>query len=60
MWRALASLPERQRIAVVLRYYEDLSERQTAEILRCSIRAVNQLVARAIAALRERIGGQDG
>jgi RNA polymerase sigma-70 factor (sigma-E family) len=60
MWRALASLPERQRSAIVLRYYEDLSEQQTAEILRCSVRAANQLVARAIASLRERIGGEDG
>jgi RNA polymerase sigma-70 factor (sigma-E family) len=60
LWRGLASLPERQRVAIVLRYYEDLSEQQTAEILRCSVRSVNQLVVRGMATLRERIGGEDG
>jgi RNA polymerase sigma factor (sigma-70 family) len=33
---SLALLPPRQRAAIVLRYYEDLSEEQTAELLRCS------------------------
>ncbi len=56
MWRAVQTLPARQRAAIVLRFYEDLSERQTAEILRCSTGAANQLTARAIAALRDRIG----
>ena len=36
LWRALAQLPARQRAALVLRYYEDLSERETAEVLGCS------------------------
>jgi DNA-directed RNA polymerase specialized sigma24 family protein len=40
---------------VVLRYYEDLSEEQTADAMRCSPRAVNALVSRAMAALRQRI-----
>jgi RNA polymerase sigma-70 factor (sigma-E family) len=47
VWRALRALPPRQRAAIVLRYYEDLSERDTAEILRCSIPAVKGLTARA-------------
>src|SRR5437764_686009 len=34
LWSALLRLPERQRAAIVLRFYEDLSEAQTAEILR--------------------------
>jgi RNA polymerase sigma factor (sigma-70 family) len=55
LWRALRDLPHRQRAAVVLRYYEDLSEERVAEALRCSPRAVNALVSRAMAALRERI-----
>jgi DNA-directed RNA polymerase specialized sigma24 family protein len=36
LWRAVLDLPPRQRTAVVLRFYEDLSEQQTAEVLRCS------------------------
>jgi RNA polymerase sigma factor (sigma-70 family) len=55
LWRALGELPHRQRTAVVLRYYEDLSEEQTADAMRCSPRAVNALVSRAMAALRQRI-----
>jgi RNA polymerase sigma-70 factor (sigma-E family) len=56
MWQAILGLPPRQRAAIVLRYYEDLSERQSAEILRCSVGALNQLVTRAMATLRARIG----
>jgi RNA polymerase sigma-70 factor (sigma-E family) len=55
MWRALGTLPRRQRAAIVLRYYEDLSERETAQILRCSVGAANQLVARGMTALREHL-----
>src|SRR5262245_2000513 len=36
MHQALLRLPERQRAAMVLRFYEDLSDVQTGEILRCS------------------------
>lgn len=56
MWHAILALPPRQRAAIVLRYYEDLSERQAAEVLRCSVGALNQLVVRATASLRDRIG----
>jgi RNA polymerase sigma-70 factor (sigma-E family) len=59
LWRALLGLPERQRAAVVLRYYEDLSERETAEILRCSVSAVKSLVTRAFETLRDRIGSEE-
>jgi RNA polymerase sigma-70 factor (sigma-E family) len=59
LWAALLALPARQRAALVLRYYEDLSERQTAEILGSSVAAVRSLVARGIEALRERIRGED-
>ena len=55
MWAAILALPYRQRAAVVLRFYEDLSEQQTGEMLRCSPRAVNALVSRAMAALRQGI-----
>jgi len=56
MWHAILGLPPRQRAAIVLRYYEDLSEQQAAEVLRCSVGALNQLVVRAMANLRARIG----
>jgi RNA polymerase sigma-70 factor (sigma-E family) len=55
MWRALQQLPERQRAALVLRYYEDLSEREAAEILRCSTSALKSLVARGMDTLRGKI-----
>lgn len=59
LWRALQALPERQRAAIVLRFYEDLSEQQSAQILRCSPGALNQLVARGVASLREQIGDDE-
>ncbi|GBC86145.1 ECF RNA polymerase sigma factor SigE [bacterium HR12] len=55
LWRALLDLPPRQRAAIVLRYYEDLSERETAEVLGCSRAAAKALVARGMEALRDRI-----
>jgi RNA polymerase sigma-70 factor (sigma-E family) len=56
LWGALHTLPERQRAAIVLRFYEDMSEHQSAEILGCSTAALNQLVVRGMAALRTQIG----
>jgi RNA polymerase sigma-70 factor (sigma-E family) len=52
LWRALGTLPPRQRAALVLRYYEDLSEHDTADVLGCSVAAVKSLVARGSEALR--------
>lgn len=49
---ALAQLPERQRAAVVLRFYADLSERETADALGCAPGTVGSLVHRALATLR--------
>lgn len=59
VWRALQRLPERQRAAIVLRFYEDLSERGAADVLRCSTGALNQLVARAMTALRDDLGSEE-
>jgi RNA polymerase sigma factor (sigma-70 family) len=56
LWHAILGLPPRQRAAIVLRFYEDLSEWQAADILRCSVKALNQLVVRAMKTLRTRIG----
>ena len=52
----LGRLPLRQRTAVVLRYYEDLSEHQTGDVMGCSDAAVRSLVARAMETLRQRLG----
>jgi RNA polymerase sigma-70 factor (sigma-E family) len=52
VWSAIQRLPFRQRAAVVLRYYEDRSEADTARTLGCSDRAVNALVSRAMSSLR--------
>jgi RNA polymerase sigma-70 factor (sigma-E family) len=52
---ALARLPVRQRSAVVLRFYADLSERETAEALGCPTGTVGSLLHRALARLREQI-----
>ncbi|NUP21750.1 MAG: SigE family RNA polymerase sigma factor [Streptomyces sp.] len=53
MWRAIMRLPARQRAMVVLRYYEDLSEVQTAEVLGVSVGTVKSAVSRALGKLRE-------
>ncbi|GAA5016633.1 SigE family RNA polymerase sigma factor [Terrabacter aeriphilus] len=52
LWRALARLPKRQRAVVVLRFYEDLSEAETAEIMQCSVGTVKSQASRALAKLR--------
>lgn len=54
--RALAELPVRQRSAVVLRYYLDLSEAETADALQCPTGTVKSLTARGLAALRTSLG----
>lgn len=59
MWRRVLRLPPRQRAVLVLRYYEDLSERETAAAMRCSVAAVKSLTARATSALREGIRGEE-
>jgi RNA polymerase sigma-70 factor (sigma-E family) len=50
---ALLELPIRQRTAIVLRYYEDLSERQAADAMGISDGAVKSLVARGMDTLRK-------
>lgn len=49
---ALRALPHRQRAALVLRYCEDLSEQDTADVLGTSVKAVKGLITRGLAALR--------
>ncbi|MDQ1287284.1 MAG: hypothetical protein QG622_849 [Actinomycetota bacterium] len=50
--RLIASLPPRQRAVIALRYYEDLSDGQIAELLNCRPTTVRSQACRALATLR--------
>jgi RNA polymerase sigma factor (sigma-70 family) len=52
MRRALLQLSPRVRAAVVLRYFEDLSEADTADVMGCSRSTVNNHVSKGLASLR--------
>jgi RNA polymerase sigma-70 factor (sigma-E family) len=54
--RLLAQLPPRQRTAVVLRYWEELSEAETAEVMGCSVGTVKSATSRGLCRLRELSG----
>ncbi|MEP6665134.1 MAG: SigE family RNA polymerase sigma factor [Nocardioidaceae bacterium] len=60
MWQVVQTLPPKQRAAVVLRYYEDLSEAETAAVLGCSVGNVKSQTSRAIAALRTTLAANPG
>jgi len=55
--RAIVQLPESQRMALILRRYEEMSYEQIAEILDLSVPAVKSVLFRARTELRERLGG---
>ncbi|MFL6139983.1 MAG: SigE family RNA polymerase sigma factor [Frankiaceae bacterium] len=57
MWALLRTLPPGQRACMVLRYYEDLSEREVAEVLGCSAGSVKRQTSRAMDKLRAALGG---
>jgi RNA polymerase sigma-70 factor (sigma-E family) len=58
LWNELQRLAYRQRCAVVLRYYEDLSEHQAADLLGCSVGALKALTRRAMEQLRANVGSE--
>ncbi len=59
MWGLCGELPARQRVAIVLRYYEGMQYGEIAEILDCSEGTVRSQVHRALATLRRRLDGED-
>jgi RNA polymerase sigma-70 factor (sigma-E family) len=52
MWEALRQLPPRQRAVVVLRFYEDLSERDIADLMKVSPGTVKSQCSAALTKLR--------
>jgi len=55
-WQAVQELPPRQRAVVVLRYYEDLTEQEIAEVLGCRPGTVKSQASAALASLRSALG----
>jgi RNA polymerase sigma-70 factor (sigma-E family) len=56
LWDAVRALAPRQRAVIELRYYEQLSEAETADALGISLGTVKSQANRAVATLRERLG----
>ena len=55
LWDVLATLPERQRAAIVLRFYEDMPDEEIAAVLGCRPGTVRTAVFRGLAAMRQEI-----
>lgn len=62
LWTMLRGLPDRQRAALVLRYFHDLPDEQIGAALGCREGTVRSLISRGLAALREdvRVGRNAG
>ena len=58
LWEFVQTLPKKQRAVIVLRFYEELSEAETAEVLGISVGTVKSQASRALAALRTRASSQ--
>jgi RNA polymerase sigma-70 factor (sigma-E family) len=58
LWRHVVTLPTRQRAVLVLRFYEDQSEAETARLLGVSVGTVKSQCARALASLRARLAAE--
>jgi RNA polymerase sigma-70 factor (sigma-E family) len=57
VWGLILGLPARQRAVLVLHFYEDLTEAQTARLLGVSVGTVKSHTARALSTLRQRLSG---
>jgi RNA polymerase sigma-70 factor (sigma-E family) len=55
IWTGLRFLPERQRAALVLRFFEDMTDEESAAALGCRVGTVRSLISRGLAALREQM-----
>lgn len=55
--RAVMALPDRQRAAIVLTYFEELPNTEAAEVMEMNIKAFESLLLRARTALRQHVGG---
>ncbi len=53
LWRALAALSARERVVLVLRYYQDLDDRTIADVLGIKPSSVRATASRALATLRK-------
>ena len=58
LWRHVVTLPARQRAVLVLRFYEDQSEAETARLLGVSVGTVKSQCARALVSLRARLAAE--
>ena len=56
----LARLPNRQRAAIVLRYYEGRTENEIADLLRCRPGSVGPLISRGLQSMRTELSGTAG
>ena len=59
LWPLVCALPARQRAVIVLRYYEDLSEAQIADVLGCAPGTVKSQSSAAMGALRRALAAVD-
>ncbi|MDO5502092.1 MAG: SigE family RNA polymerase sigma factor [Actinomycetia bacterium] len=59
LWQLVLTLPPQQRAAVVCRFYEDLTEAQTAEILGVTVGTVKSQTSRALARLRTTLAAEE-
>jgi RNA polymerase sigma factor (sigma-70 family) len=59
LWQAVLSLPPRQRAVMVLAYYEDLTDADTADVLGCTVGTVKSQRAKALRSLRVRLAEEE-
>ncbi|GAA1562963.1 SigE family RNA polymerase sigma factor [Kribbella hippodromi] len=59
VWALCATLPDKQRAAVVLRFYEELSYAEIAQLLHCAEATARSHVHRALAALKTTLGADE-